>query len=120
MRANANLVIVGDKTKLVPYREEHVPRYHAWMADPAILEATASEPLSLEQEFDMQKTWRDDEDKCTFIVLDKAYPNESGPSGRYEAMCGDVNLFFNDPDDSKVAEIEVRLSQTWASEVAVL
>jgi len=70
MRANANLVIVGDKTKLVPYREEHVPRYHAWMADPAILEATASEPLSLEQEFDMQKTWRDDEDKVRNPCLD--------------------------------------------------
>ena len=70
MRANANLVIVGDKTKLVPYREEHVPRYHAWMADPAILEATASEPLSLEQEFDMQKTWRDDEDKVRSPCLD--------------------------------------------------
>ncbi|CAD6210121.1 unnamed protein product [Miscanthus lutarioriparius] len=40
--------------------QEHVSRYHDWMQDPALLEATASESLSLSQEFEH-----------TFIVLHK-------------------------------------------------
>ncbi len=46
-------------------------RYHTWMKSPELLELTGSEPLSLEEEFAMQRTWRDSKDKCTFIVLDK-------------------------------------------------
>ncbi len=36
---------------------------------------TGSEPLSLEEEFQMQETWRDSADKCTFIVLSKGWNN---------------------------------------------
>ena len=50
MRHNANLVLRGARCTLVPYRREHVPRYHEWMKDPAIQAATASEPLSLDKE----------------------------------------------------------------------
>ena len=32
---------------------------------------TGSEPLTLDEEFQMQETWRDSTDKCTFIVLRK-------------------------------------------------
>jgi hypothetical protein len=38
------------------------------MKNPDLLEATASEPLSLEEEIEMQQSWRDDPKKCTFIV----------------------------------------------------
>ena len=31
MKANRNLTISSDLVKLVPYREEHVPKYHSWM-----------------------------------------------------------------------------------------
>lgn len=78
MKVNENLQLTGRKVVLVPYCREHVQQYHSWMvrpggkplylhnsrhilspgqcsllalslqSDPALLEATASEPLSLE------------------------------------------------------------------------
>ncbi|CAD6202470.1 unnamed protein product [Miscanthus lutarioriparius] len=44
--------VLGERALMVPYMRQHVPRYHDWMQDPALLEATASEPLSLSQEFE--------------------------------------------------------------------
>lgn len=38
------------------------------MSDPELLKLTASEPLSLDQEYEMQETWRNDEDS-TFIFF---------------------------------------------------
>lgn len=31
MRANCNLTLKGERVILVPYRPEHVLRYHEWM-----------------------------------------------------------------------------------------
>ena len=47
MRENWGLRLVGAKVALVPYRAHHVALYHTWMCDPALLEATASEPCTL-------------------------------------------------------------------------
>lgn len=71
MRLNANTILEGEGVVLVPYRREHVVLYHTWMQDPVLQEATASEPLTLEQEYEMQASWARDEDKLTFIVLDR-------------------------------------------------
>ena len=71
MRLNYETVLVGRRVVLVPYRPEHLPTYHKWMQDPHLLEMTGSEPLSMEEEVAMQKEWRDDDMKCTFIVLDR-------------------------------------------------
>lgn len=54
-------VIRGDKVVLVPYREEHVEKYHQWMSDPRLLQLTASEPLTLEEEYEMQNLQRNGE-----------------------------------------------------------
>lgn len=37
------------------------------MKDPELLKLTASEPLTLDQEYEMQETWRNDEDSKSFI-----------------------------------------------------
>lgn len=71
MRKNYETIICGEKVVLVPYRPEHVETYHEWMKSPFLLEMTGSEPLSYEEEVEMQMTWRDDEDKCTFILLSR-------------------------------------------------
>lgn len=104
-----------------------MPNYHEWMQDPFLLDATASEPLTMEQEIEMQKEWRDDEKKCTFIILardlisDKVVVDippipavvhsdeERGDKHQesyqnlieetLDAMIGDINLFLSEEDD---------------------
>lgn len=41
------------------------------MENEEIQELTASLPLTIEQEYEMQQTWLNDKDKCTFIILSK-------------------------------------------------
>jgi RimJ/RimL family protein N-acetyltransferase len=72
------------------------------MKDSDLLEATGSEPLSYEEEIQMQQSWKDDETKCTFIVHadddndnDKVFRVEDNLS----TMIGDVNLFLSEIDD---------------------
>ena len=113
MRANANLTLVGTKCALVPYRKEHVPTYHEWMQDASLLEATASEPLSLDEEYEMQASWASDEKKCTFIVCASDQPLLAGPAS-VASMVGDVNLYFNDHDDAHAAEIEIMIADVSA------
>ena len=59
----------GKRVVLVPYMSGHVPKYHSWMQDPALLEATGSEPLSLEQEYEMQISWTQDPNSMNFPWL---------------------------------------------------
>lgn len=109
MRINSKTVLEGEKVVLVPYKKEHVPRYHDWMQSPELLEQTASERLTLEQEYDMQNSWFQDENKCTFIILDKRKWLQPETT-ETECMAGDVNLFL---DDSRrdVAEIEIMIAE---------
>lgn len=109
MRANANVQINGASVVLVPYREHHVSKYHSWMEDAELRESTASERLSIEEEYQMQSSWAEDEDKCTFIVLDATKFVAAGDND-IEGMVGDVNLFFNDEAPS-TAEIEVMIAE---------
>ncbi|GAA5934304.1 hypothetical protein JCM3775_006964 [Rhodotorula graminis] len=105
MRLNEAVTLANDKLVLRPYRRWHVPRYHEWMEDDEVREQTASERLTHDEEFDMQKSWRLDADKLTFIVhlrSDSAPPPSSDPAAFLAAhndtsrMIGDVNLFLHD------------------------
>lgn len=109
MRLNSETRIVGKKVVLVPYRKCHVPKYHEWMESEELRHLTASERLSLDEEYEMQQTWLNDDDKCTFIVLDRETYDSSQDDVR--SMVGDVNLFLNDTDDRQKAEIEVMIAE---------
>ncbi|KAI0668745.1 acyl-CoA N-acyltransferase [Trametes maxima] len=115
MRANAKTVIVHPDVILVPYRIEHVAKYHEWMTSAELRELTASEPLTLEEEYEMQRKWQTDEDKLTFIVL-------SGTSSDVQErtkltpetlsalpMIGDVNLFYKGSPGEEDFEVEAEI-----------
>ncbi|XP_053393219.1 N-acetyltransferase 9-like protein isoform X2 [Mercenaria mercenaria] len=110
MKCNANTKITGCKLILVPYEKEHVLRYHEWMKSEELQTLTASEPLNLEEEYQMQQSWREDDNKCTFIVLDKEKYEENG-NNEIDGMVGDVNLFLNDEDNPSTAEIEIMIAE---------
>ncbi|KFR07753.1 N-acetyltransferase 9, partial [Nipponia nippon] len=97
MKINQNTVLQGQRVTLVPYTSAHVPRYHEWMQSEELQRLTASEPLSLEQEYEMQRSWRDDadsEDLQRFLRV--------GGCGK-QRMSGAVGVlfmqFFNDYSD---------------------
>ncbi|KAF7586810.1 hypothetical protein BBP40_008328, partial [Aspergillus hancockii] len=115
--------VVKFGTYAVPYSKWHVPQYHEWMKDEVhylpststilsiqaakltpppkeIQEATASEPLTLEEEYNMQQSWRQDPDKLTFIVCLPAADSDSQQgqlsktADTPDRMIGDINLFL--------------------------
>ncbi|KAI0104867.1 acetyltransferase domain-containing protein [Nemania sp. FL0031] len=119
MRLNEDIAISTPKILLVPYDAHHVGQYHKWMQDEALREATASDLLTLDEEYENQLSWRAAHDKLTFIVCQPvsgtATTTETGienadvPSaaltiraGEDDApprMVGDVNLFLTPCDD---------------------
>lgn len=96
-------------TVSVPYCRKHVEKYHDWMKSQELQRLTGSEPLTLEEEYDMQLSWKNSEDKCTFIVLSKAIYEDT--NDEIEAMVGDTNLFLtHDQEDQPLAEAEIMIA----------
>ena len=118
MKENYNTCIEGKLVTLVPYKKKFVEKYHTWMQDTYLQEMTASEPLTLEGEYEMQESWRDDKTKCTFILLARHQPESGEETTDVDAevgnMVGDVNMFLNDRDDTTVAELEIMIAETSA------
>ncbi|XP_059619241.1 alpha/beta-tubulin-N-acetyltransferase 9 [Phlebotomus argentipes] len=115
VRMKQCLKIVSSRVILVPYEENHVPKYHEWMKSPELQEATSSSPLSLEEEYQMQKSWRDDSDKYTFIVLDKNLYRET--ADEVKSMVGDVNVFLLPNEDETsvpTGEITIMIAEPTA------
>jgi RimJ/RimL family protein N-acetyltransferase len=87
------------------------------MRDPEIQKATASEPLTLDEEYAMQRSWRTDHDKLTFIAcyaMDAEPAEDSGKDFCVEPekddapdrMIGDVNLFLYEDEEQASDDAE--------------
>jgi len=92
------------------------------MLSPELRELTASDSLTLEEEYQMQQNWQKDEDKLTFIILarphllsNNIHVVDKTPSQEEISdypMVGDVNLFFkNDPEGDDEVEAEVMIAE---------
>lgn len=105
--------VYGQKVILVRYRPRHVPKYHEWMQCPVLQHLTASDPLTLCEEFEMQQKWVQDPDKLTFIVLDRTIFERTG-GDEVASMIGDTNIFLPDPNQDELigsGEIEVMIAE---------
>ncbi|KAH8820072.1 N-acetyltransferase-like protein 9 [Xylogone sp. PMI_703] len=129
MLINKNTAILTNAVLLVPYEKSHVVTYHEWMKSEEIQEATASEPLSLDEEYQMQRSWRTDHDKLTFIaclptttssfsgLVKKDDPPllKPGLADAPDRMIGDVNLFLSPADEDEegcIGELELMIAPT--------
>lgn len=108
---------------LVPYNSHHVPKYNQWMKDPNLQYLTGSEPLTLDQEFEMLESWNNDPGKCTFIILDRQRFEssciENSQQKEVDSMVGDVNIYLlpdndGDSEGKLCAEIEIMIAEAWA------
>lgn len=64
--ASVSVMIVASIHCLPPFG-----RYHKWMTNPELQQLTASEPLTLDEEYQMQKSWRIDENSTVTANLEK-------------------------------------------------
>ena len=109
MKLNWKTQISGEKVIFVPYCAHHVQKYHHWMKSPELQHLTGSEPLTLEEEYQMQVQWRDSEDKCTFIILHTDTLEKT--KDEIEAMIGDTNIFLKSEEGTITGEAEIMIAE---------
>ncbi|KAK1966620.1 N-acetyltransferase [Colletotrichum sublineola] len=129
MRLNEHTAIATPRVTLVPYEARHVERYHEWMSDPDIQEATASEPLTLEEEYENQQSWRTSHDKLTFIIChplpvssETKLEVRAGEVDTPEHMIGDINFFIypNDDDGNDDGATQAVTEGSYVGEVDIM
>ena len=60
----------------------------------------------------MQETWKNSDDKCTFIILHRE-TFEDKNSNEIEAMIGDTNIFLKEEEGSKLGKsLMYRISES--------
>ncbi|RSL92732.1 hypothetical protein CEP52_013648 [Fusarium oligoseptatum] len=86
------------------------------MQDPDIQEATASEPMTLEEEYENQQSWRTSSDKLTFIVCapleEVTSIIKAGTADADELMRGDINFFLH-PYEANEEEEAIAQEKNW-------
>lgn len=100
-------------------KNPHYSQNHNLTLMQEIQEATASEPLSIEEEYSMQRRWRLDADKLTFIACQPiSTANLTAESDSPSNMIGDINLFLRIDDGADglsppeiVGEIELMIAE---------
>lgn len=118
MRLNEHTKLLGQRVILVPYEARHVPKYHEWMSNAALRDLTASEELTLNEEYEMQRSWRQDDDKLTFIVL--CAETYARTNDEIEAMVGDTNLFLRTDEDEEEEKQAEGTSQQIIAEAEIM
>jgi len=85
---------------IIPYTADLVPIYHSWFQSfPELLALTATDPLSLSEETDNQRSWESGTEKLTGIICDQ----DSKPVGDVnvfwdaEELTGELNVMIADP-----------------------
>lgn len=64
----------------------------------------------------MQETWKNSDDKCTFIILHRE-TFEDKNSNEIEAMIGDTNIFLKEEEGSKLGKsLMYRISESKPSD----
>ncbi|CCW65554.1 unnamed protein product [Phytomonas sp. EM1] len=117
---NEEVYLFCPQLRLIPYLPHHVPRYNEWMSDPALLAATESEPLSLQEEYENQHSWLRSMEKLTFILATPLSgwndptrePSDSDGFDRTHPALRDQQGPFNDADET-VQPLLVRREGPW-------
>jgi hypothetical protein len=133
MKFNRSTAIRSSEVLLVPYSAHHVPQYHKWMSSSELRALTASDELTLEEEFANQESWREDPSKLTFISADatawNAKSDSGGTTSKHDSgqeevwglvdddstvIRGDVNMFFHEDEEDEegvLGEVNIMVAE---------